>query len=76
MSIIFTNHSLLKMNQRGISKAMVIDTAKNPDHVYDSREDRKVAYKKLGWMYLKVIFKKERGNLLIITQYLVKEIKL
>jgi len=73
--IIFTQHSLLKLKQRKISKILVIKTLKNPDNVLKSYSNRKIAYKKFNRRFLKVIFKTEKQNFIVITQYLIKEIK-
>lgn len=73
--IIFTQHSFVKLKQRGISRVAVTKTLKNPDHTFNSYSNRKVAFKKLNHLYLKVVYKKEKQNFIVITQYWVKEIK-
>ena len=67
--IIFTSHSLLKLKQRKISKAKVIETLKNPDYVAEGYTNRKIALKRFDKLYLKVIYKKENKDIVIITQY-------
>ena len=67
--IIFTSHSLLKLKQRKISKAKVIETLKNPDYVAEGYANRKIALKRFDKLYLKVIYKKENKDIVIITQY-------
>lgn len=67
--IIFTNHSLLKLEQRGISKAAVIKTLKIPDYKFFSYNKRIIAYKKFDKIYLKVIYKIEEKNIIVITQH-------
>ena len=67
--IIFTQHSLLKLKQREIPKIYVIRTLKRPDCILKSHSSRKIAYKKFDKLYLKVIFKKESKNIIVITQY-------
>ena len=69
MRVVFSKHSLLKLGQRNISEQKVMGAIRNPDYVFPSYGDRKVAYKKFGKLYLKVIFKREKGNILIITQH-------
>lgn len=73
--IIFTPHSLLKLKQRKISKKLIIKTLKNPDNVLKSYAGRKIADKKFDHRYLKVIFKTEKQNSIVITQYWTKEVK-
>jgi len=67
--IIFTRHALLKLKQRGISRIAVKETLKSPDHKFHSHSNRLIAYKKFDKLYLKVIYKIEEDNILIITQH-------
>ena len=66
--IIFTNHALLKLKQRGISKAAVRETLKSPDYKFPSYSGRIIAYKKFDKPYLKVVYKIEEDNIIVITQ--------
>jgi hypothetical protein len=67
--IIFSQHALLKLEQRNIPKLFVTRTLKSPDHKSDSYKERGIAYKKFGELYLKVIYKRARINIIVITQY-------
>jgi hypothetical protein len=67
--IIFTNHALLKLQQRRISKAAVMKTLKSPAYKFPSYSGRMTAYKKLDRTYLKVIYKLEGKDIVVITQY-------
>ena len=69
MNIVFSKHSLLKLGQRGISREKVMDTLERPDYILPSYSDRMKAYKKFGKLYLKVVFKREEGDIFVITQY-------
>jgi len=73
--IIFTRHSLLKLKQRGIPKIVVRKTLKSPDYKIPSYSDRMIAYKKFDKIYLKVVYKIEEGNMVVITQYWVEKLK-
>ena len=73
--IFFTQHSLLKLEQRGISKDLVVKALENPDYVIESYSDREMVFKKFRTLYLKVIFREEFGNISVITQYWTKIIK-
>ena len=73
--IFFTQHSLLKLKQRGISKDLVVETLKNPDYVFESYSDREMVFKKFRKLYLKVIYREKFGNISVITQYWTKIIK-
>ena len=67
--IIFTRHALLKLKQREISKIAVRATLKSPDYKFPSYSNRVIAYKKFDKLYLKVIYKMEEGNIIVITQH-------
>ena len=69
MSIIFSKHSLLKLGHRGISREKVVQTLERPDYILPSYADRMRAYKKFGKLYLKVVFRRERDDIVVITQH-------
>jgi hypothetical protein len=73
--IIFTQHSLLKLRQRSIKKQLVIKTLSAPDKVLETRGDRKAAFKKFGKLHLKVIFRREGKEVVVITQHWVEKTK-
>ncbi|MDD4989833.1 MAG: DUF4258 domain-containing protein [Candidatus Pacebacteria bacterium] len=73
--IIFTEHALLKLKQREIKKDLVLETLKKPEKVLLSRNDRKIALKKFGKLYLKVVFRQEEKNIVVITQHWDSDIK-
>jgi len=74
--IIFTSHALLKLKQRRISKSAVIKTVKLPDYKFLSYSGRVIAYKNFDKLYLKVVFKIEEGNIIVITQHWEEKPKL
>ena len=74
--IIFTRHTLLKLKQRGISKIVVRKTLKSPDYKIPSYSGRKIAYKKFDKLYLKVVYKIEGNNIIVITQHWEEKPKL
>ena len=67
--IIFSQHALLKLEQRNISKLLVVRTLASPDCEFDSYKNRNAIYKKFCKLYLKVIYKKEGKDIIIITQH-------
>ena len=69
MAIIFTEHALMKLKQRRISRTLVERTLRKPQFVLRSRGRRKVAYRKFRRLYLKVVFVEERGHTVVITQH-------
>jgi len=74
--IIFTRHALLKLRQRGISKVAVKETLKLPDYKLPSYSGRMIAYKKFDKLYLKVVYKVEDDDIIVITQHWEEEPKL
>ena len=73
--IIFSCHSLLKLKQRDISLQLVKKTLKSSDYQFPSYFDRKIVYKKFNKLYLRVIYKEEGKDILVITQHWTKGIK-
>ena len=73
--IIFSDHALAKLSQRNIPKTKVLEALKQPDQIFSSISDRKVAYKKIRKLYLKVVFIKEDLNIIVITQYWTDKIQ-
>jgi len=71
----FTVHAERKIKQRNLKKAWVKRTLKNPEFIVPSYGGRKIAYKKIGRLYLAVIFVKEEKNLFVITAHWEKEFK-
>lgn len=73
--IIFTEHSLLKLKQRKIRKDLITETLNKADFKFLSYGNRKIAHKKFSKSYLKVIYKEENKNLIVITAYWDKQFK-
>jgi hypothetical protein len=73
--VIFTSHSEAKLDERKLTRLQVLEVLDKPDKTMQSYGDRIASFKKLGKLYLKVIYKKEGRNLIIITQHWVKEMK-
>jgi hypothetical protein len=74
--IIFTKHALLKLNQRRIPKEAVIKTLKFPEYTCTSYSGRMIAYKKFDKLYLKVVYKPENKDIIVITQHWTDKIKI
>lgn len=72
----FSKHALLKLEQRKIGKNFVFATLEKPDYTGESHGGRTVAFKKFKTLYMKVIFQKKSGFVLVITQYWVKKIQI
>lgn len=67
--IIFTNHALLKLKQRSLTKEKVIQAVEKPDEIMLTYGERNSVLKKFGKLYLKVVFRKEGKDTIIITQH-------
>ena len=74
--IIFTRHAILKLGQRNISRNLVVKTLNAPDKILPTSENRKAAFKKFRKLYFKVIFRREGGDIIVITQYWTDKIGL
>lgn len=72
--IVFTEHALLKLEQRGIDKEWVIKAIQKPDHRNASYGDRIRMFKKLGKNYLEVIIREESNDIVVITQHWIKKL--
>ena len=72
----FASHFLLKLKQRRISQNATRKTLKIPDYKIPSCSNRMIAYKKFDKLYLKVIYKIEGENIIVITQHWEEKSKL
>ncbi len=68
----FTNHALLRMQQRGIDENSVASAILNPDEVGDSFGRRKLARKTIGDKTFEVVYIKE-DDIIVITVYWLEE---
>lgn len=71
----FTHHAERKIKQRDLKKAWVRETLRNPEFTVSSYGDRRIAYKKIGKLYLAVVFVKEDRNLVVLTAHWEKRFK-
>ena len=75
MLIIFSRHALVKLEQRKISRQFVIETIKNPQLLRPSYDFREELYKKFAKNYLKVVIKKVKGKIVVVTMHWVEKSK-
>lgn len=71
MNIIFSNHALLKMQQRKLSKSSVLAVIKHPDRSEYTYNGREALYKKSRKRSLKVVITRERDNIIVVTTHWV-----
>ena len=68
--IVFTQHALRKLQQRGIPKSFVFRTVTAPQKVINYL-GKFSAFHTFGKLYLKVVFVRKEKKVVIITQYFV-----
>ncbi len=54
----------------------MIKTLKSPDYTFPSYSGRIVSYKKFDKLYLKVVYKLKKEDVLVITQHWIEKPKL
>ncbi|MCX6712493.1 MAG: DUF4258 domain-containing protein [Candidatus Vogelbacteria bacterium] len=69
MEIIFTNHSQIRIEERGISLLRIRETIKKPDKSQISYLATSKVSKKYGNKTLEVVFRQNRGKVVVITAY-------
>lgn len=73
LPIIFSRHALIKLEQRNLTRDMVIHTIEYPSRL-ETVGGQMHAFKKFKRLYLKVIFVRTENEIIVITQYIVKKI--
>ena len=73
VSIIFSRHALMKLDQRNLTKEMVIKVIQRPARLMVVG-DKMHAFGRLQKLYLKVIFTRTKNSIIIITQHIVKKL--
>jgi len=67
--IVFSEHAKQRMEQRGIDKKFVIETAEDPDKVDKSFRGHELRQKRFGDKILEVVTKTEKEEIVVVTQY-------
>ena len=75
MLILFSRHAILKLEQRKITKQFVLETVKNPDLVRPTYDFREELYRKFSTNYLKVVIKRAKGKIIVVTMHWVAKTK-
>jgi hypothetical protein len=75
MSVIFTNHLRIKLGQRRINRQFVIETIKNPHLIRPTYDFREELYRKFGKLYMKVIIKRRKEHIIVLTAHWVAKAK-
>lgn len=66
-SVRYDRHARRRMKERGVIESEADTVIKEPDYVEQSVKGRTNAYKFIGGRFLRVTFKEESGNILVIT---------
>jgi len=74
MEIIFIEHALERMKERGISKNLVINAIRYPDSVDHGYGGRKVAQKCIDGKLLRVIYEEHKDKIIVITAYITSKV--
>ena len=69
MPIKFTRHSLQQMQNRGIKKEEVLETLNNPEKLGKNSGNNLIAQKSFGEKLLRVFYRVEDEDKIIITAY-------
>ena len=75
MLIIFSKHAIVKFEQRKLNRQFVLETIKNPELVRPTYNYREELYRKFNKNYLKVVIKKRKNDVLVLTAHWVARIK-
>lgn len=71
--IIFSDHALRQLSERRISKELVKRTVQSPAKLI-VREESFEAYRRFGKLWLKAVFVRVEGRVIIVTQHFVKKL--
>ena len=72
MDIIFTKHAEEKLQERKISRELVISCVNASDYVVDSKHGSKIMHKLINDKLLRVVCSFQSDDCIVITQYYTK----
>jgi len=72
--LIFVQHALDRMDERGITKELVIDILNHAESIDSNDEKRKVAQRFIDGKLLRVIYEDETDAIIVITVYKTSKI--
>ncbi len=67
--IIFIQHALDRLKERGISEELVIEVIRNPDNIDTKSEGRKIAQKLIKGKLLRIVFDDKEESIVVISAY-------
>lgn len=75
MKIVFSKHALLKLKQRDLDKAKILETIVQPDFIQPSYSFRESRYRLYAKNHLKVVVIVEQKRILVVTAHWVAKLK-
>jgi len=70
--IIFIQHAMDRLRERGISTELVIEAIRNPDKI-DSENERKIAQKLNDGKLLRVIYEEDEA-IVVVSAYMTSKV--
>ncbi len=67
MGIHYTQHALLRMSKRHVTRSQVEKTLRDPDWTDHAKQGREMSIRKFGKEEVEIVYNKERGDYTIIT---------
>jgi len=75
MAVIFTKHLRIKLEQRKINRQFVFETIKSPNLTRPTYGFREELYRKFGKYYLKVVIKRKKEHIIVLTTHWIAKTK-
>jgi hypothetical protein len=75
MKIVFTKHALLKLGQRELDKAKILETVMFPDFIQPSYSFRESRFRLYSKNHMKVVVIVEKEKILVVTAHWVAKLK-
>lgn len=75
MKLRYLDHALRRMRQRGVARRQVKETVEKPENVFAGRLGKKVAFKRYGDRFLKVIYGEEDKEIVVVTAYWTRRMR-
>jgi hypothetical protein len=71
VKIIFSNHAILKIEQRKLSRAKILETIARSDFKRPSYGGREELFRRFGKNYLKVVIVQDGETVVVVTAHRV-----
>ncbi len=68
-NIVYSNHAIQRKLERDITDTEISQTLDEPDYRLTTAEGRSIAVKKIGMKIIRVVYKEEKANIVVITVY-------